>query len=191
MSLTPEFELGVWNAWIFMLYWILSNLLPVLLSGWLIDREVLKKGSGTEMLSETERKISYAVSLLPFVLFAYSIFLPLKVGTEWFFAGLIICLLGAIIMTAGMLNFFTTAVDKLVTGGIYRYSRHPIYFGMFLIFGGTVIACVSWVFLLITAVFIVLLSVSIGSEERSCLQRYGEAYREYMDRTPRWIGIPK
>ena len=191
MSLVPEFELGLWNAWIFMLYWILSNVLPLLLSGWLIDKDVLKIASGTEVLNETERKISYAVSVIPFALFAYSIFLPLKLGTIWFFAGFIIYLLGAIIMTIGMLDFFTTAVDKLVTKGVYRFSRNPIYFGMFLIFGGTGIACVSWIFLLITAMFIIILHIFIVSEERSCLQKYGDAYREYMNRTPRWIGIPK
>jgi len=191
MSLLPEFELGLWNAWVFMLYWIISNVLPLLLSGWLIDKEVLKKGSGAESLSETEKKISYAVSFLPFVLFAYSIFLPLKLGTIWFFAGFIIYLLGAIIMTAGMLSFFTTAADKLVTKGVYRFSRNPIYFGMFLIFGGTGIACVSWIFLLLTAVFIIVLHIFIVSEERSCLQKYGDPYLEYMNRTPRWIGIPK
>ena len=56
MSLIPEFKLGLWNAWLFMLYWIISNVLPLLLSGWLIDKEVLKKGSGAESLSETEKK---------------------------------------------------------------------------------------------------------------------------------------
>jgi protein-S-isoprenylcysteine O-methyltransferase Ste14 len=28
-------------------------------------------------------------------------------------------------------------------------------------------------------------------EEQSCLEKYGDAYREYMDRTPKYIGIPK
>jgi protein-S-isoprenylcysteine O-methyltransferase Ste14 len=28
-------------------------------------------------------------------------------------------------------------------------------------------------------------------EERTCLNKFGNAYREYMDRTPRWLGIPK
>jgi len=26
-----------------------------------------------------------------------------------------------------------------------------------------------------------------GSEERMCIEKYGDAYREYMERTPRWI----
>jgi len=28
-------------------------------------------------------------------------------------------------------------------------------------------------------------------EERYCLEKYGDAYRAYMNKTPRWIGIPK
>jgi protein-S-isoprenylcysteine O-methyltransferase Ste14 len=202
MSLIPAFELGLWNAWIFMLYLIFSMVLPSLLSGWLIDKEILEKlgsqsksekeGTATDMpLNETEKKISNITSFLLFALIAYSIFLPLKLGAVWFFAGFLTYLLGAIIMTIAWLDFFTTAVDKPVTKGAYSFSRNPMYFGMFLIFGGTGIACVSWVFLLLTAVLIILFHIGVVSEERSCLQKYGNAYREYMNRTPRWIGIPK
>ena len=190
MSLIPAFELGLWNAWIFMIYLIFINVLPFLLSGWLIDKEVVKKGSDAP-LNETEKRISSIISFLFIALIAYSIFLPLELGTVWFFAGFLIYLLGAIIETIAIQNFFTTPVDKPVTKGVYRFSRNPIYFSMFLIFGGTGIACASWVFLLITAVFIILVHTGIVSEERSCLQKYGNAYREYMNRTPRWIGIPK
>lgn len=202
MSLIPDFELGLWNAWIFMLYLIFSMVLPYLLSGWLIDGKILEKlgsesksekeGTATDMpLNETEKKISNITYFLLFALIAYSIFLPLKLGTVWFFAGFLIYLLGAIIETIAMLDFFTTAVDKPVTKGVYRFSRNPAYFGMFLIFGGIGIACVSWVFLLLTAVFIILFHIGVVSEERSCLQKYGNAYREYMNSIPRWIGIPK
>jgi protein-S-isoprenylcysteine O-methyltransferase Ste14 len=33
--------------------------------------------------------------------------------------------------------------------------------------------------------------VLIGLEEQGCLKHYGDVYREYMNRTPRWIGIPR
>jgi len=33
--------------------------------------------------------------------------------------------------------------------------------------------------------------VEIASEERWCLEKYGDAYREYMKNTPRGIGRPK
>jgi protein-S-isoprenylcysteine O-methyltransferase Ste14 len=28
-------------------------------------------------------------------------------------------------------------------------------------------------------------------EEREFVERFGNAYKEYMNKTPRWIGIPK
>ena len=52
-------------------------------------------------------------------------------------------------------------------------------------------AAVSWLFLLFTVVTIVLTRPEVKLEERYCLGKYGSAYREYMDRTPRWIGIPR
>jgi len=193
MSLIPDFKLGLWNAWIFMSYIIFCNLLPYTLSlGSIIDEKVLKKATAANiLLNETEKKISNIYSFLFFALIAYGIFLPLKLGTVWFYAGFLIYLLGVIIETIAMIDFFTTAVDKPVTKGVYCFSRNPMYFGMFLIFVGTSIACVSWVFLLLTAVFIILSHIVVVSEERFCLQKYGNAYREYMNKIPRWIGIPK
>jgi len=202
MSLIPEFELGLWNAWIFMLYVIFSMVLPYLLSGWLIDKKILEKlgsqsksekeGTATDMpLNETEKKISNITSFLLFALIAYSIFLPLKLGTVWFFAGFLIYLLGAIIGTIAMLDFFTTAVDKPVTKGVYRFSRNPMYFSMFVMFVGIGIACSSWVFVLLQMISFALSDRGVVAEERLCLETYGDAYREYMNRTPKWIGIPK
>jgi protein-S-isoprenylcysteine O-methyltransferase Ste14 len=192
MSIIPEFELGLWNAWIFMLYVVVSDGLPFALSGWRIDKEVLKKITATDMpLNQTEKRISNIATFLFFALIAYSIFLPLKLGTLWFLAGFLIYLLGAGIWTVALLNFLTTAVDMPVTKGVYGFLRNPMYFGAFLMFGGTGLACISWVFLLLAAVFIVLSHVVVVSEERACLKRYGVSYQEYMNRTPRWLGIPK
>jgi protein-S-isoprenylcysteine O-methyltransferase Ste14 len=191
MFLIPEFELGLWNAWLFMLYVVFSNFLPYVLSGKLIDKRVLKKLGADRPLSDNEKKLLNIYSVLFFAIIAYSIFLPLKLGTVWFYAGFIIYLLGVIIETAAMMNFFTTAVDKPVNKGIYRFSRNPMYFGIFLIFLGTSIACVSLIFLMLTTIFMIMSHIVVVYEERFCLQKYGNAYREYLNRIPRWIGIPK
>ena len=117
-----------------MLYVIVSDGLPYVLSAWRIDKEVLKKVTATDMpLTETEKKISKIITLLFLVLIAYSIFLPLRLGAVWLFAGFLIYLVGVIIWTTALLDFLTTAVDKPVTKGIYRFSRNPMYLGMFLI----------------------------------------------------------
>ena len=184
MSLVPDFELGLWNAWIFML--------PVIAITFFGPRVLGERGCEEDLgLTQKEKRISNLGNILPFTLIAYSIFLPIKLGTVWFFVGCLVYLLGAIIMTMAIFDFRTTAVDKPVTKGIYRFSRNPMYLGTFLFFGGTGIACLSWVFLILTGVFIVLLHIIVVSEECSCIQKYGNAYQEYMNHIPRWIGISK
>jgi len=56
---------------------------------------------------------------------------------------------------------------------------------------GVGIACAWWLFLLLTIVSIILTLFFVNIEERFLLEKYGDTYREYMNRTPRWIGIAK
>jgi len=56
---------------------------------------------------------------------------------------------------------------------------------------GVSIASASWVFLLFPIIIGVGAVYFIKMEEAFTLGHYGVAYREYMNRTPRWIGIPK
>jgi protein-S-isoprenylcysteine O-methyltransferase Ste14 len=90
-----------------------------------------------------------------------------------------------------MINFLTTLLNLPVTKGIYRYSRHPGYISMFLVLIGIGIATASWVILLVTIISIILANPSASSEERYCKEKYGDIYKEYLNRTPRWIGVPK
>jgi len=121
----------------------------------------------------------------------YSVFLPIKLGTLWFYAGLTVWLLSLVMGLTSFVSFGTTPLDRLVTKGTYRISRNPICLSGFLSNVGIGIACASWVFLLYAVVDIILMRISIGTEERFLLEKYGAAYREYLDSTPKWIGIPK
>ena len=67
-----------------------------------------------------------------------------------------------------------------------------MYFGFLLIYIGVGIAYASWIFLLIALVyFLALHYVLLTPEERLCLEKFGSTYQEYMDKTPKWIGLPK
>ncbi len=90
-----------------------------------------------------------------------------------------------------VLVFTATPKDRPVTKGIYRISRNPMYLGGFMIFIGVGIACVSWIFLISAVVLILLMAKFVVYEEAICIGKYGNAYVEYRNRTPRWIGIPK
>ena len=188
MSLIPAFEIGVWNAWIFMI-WPLIQTIAVRL----VSKEVYEKaGHSPDMKpSQTYKIISYISMPLWLLATAYSIFLPLKLGTICFVVGLILFLLGMAVNTVATVNFIKTPMNRPVTGGAYLYSRHPIYVALVMIYLSVSIAAASWVFLLLTALLLVQVILSAIEEERYCLAKYGDAYREYMNRTPRWLGLPK
>ena len=156
--------------------------------------EVYQRASGIASEMKTSRAykiISYVSMLTELVAIAYSIFLPFKLGTTWFYTGLTIFLLGLVVLTVASVNFAIAPMNEPITRGMYRYSRHPSYLALLLIYLSVVIASASWVFLLILIVQLVSIRIAAIEEEHYCLEKYGEAYRDYMNRTPRWIGIPK
>jgi protein-S-isoprenylcysteine O-methyltransferase Ste14 len=195
MSLMPAFDIGLWNAWMFELCALLP--LPILLI--IRKRRASKSEKATESkgeldyMNETERRLfgfSRVVMFLPII---YSIFLPLRLGTTWFYVGLPVALVGLIILLTVWGKFATAIVgDEPMTTGLYSYSRHPMYLAGFLMDIGISVACASWLFLLLAIASMLFAHVRFASfEERLCLEKYGAAYREYMDRTPRWLGLPK
>jgi len=191
MSLIPAFEIGIWNAWILILLMFLTYV-----PGQLINKEAMNKvneGWAAEQWSRTERLLANLthVVIIPLTII-YSVFLPLKLGTVWLYVGIPIYFIGLIMNLMVGINIATTPFDKEpITKGVYRYSRHPAYFGGFLIYLGIGIACASWVFLLLAVAWIVMWQIAVPAEERSLLKKYGDSYRQYMSKTPRWLGIPK
>ena len=183
MSLVPVFEIGMWNAWILTAFAFIHILLVTM---------VFRKDIGQKMdHGQEEQKRLFVASFFWLVLLLYSIFLPLKLGTAWLYVGVTIYLIGVVFLTRFFVDIATTPVSKPFTRGIYRYSRNPMYVGMLLQFTGIGMAAASWLFLLITLVMIIPMWLIITIEERSCLEKYGNSYHEYLKRTPRWLGIPK
>ena len=143
--------------------------------------------SKTALLVATSSKVIYFPAIV------YSIFLPLKLGTIWLYIGLPITLVGLLGSIVAMVNWAVTPAGEPVTRGFYRYSRHPIYItGISVLLGMSIISA-SWVFLLFTIIFGVGVArpYFIKVEEAQCLGHYGAAYREYINRTPRWVGVPR
>jgi protein-S-isoprenylcysteine O-methyltransferase Ste14 len=186
VSLIPAFELGLWNAWIL--------IIPVLIISFSDMKVTASRESGKAgdfKLTRKENKITYAVFFPMVFSWVYAVFLPLQLGTMWLYSGLIICLFGMIFTSVAILNFATSPKEKVITKGLYRFTRNPTYLGIILMQIGLGIACSSWLYLLLTVALIILLNANLSAEERYCLYRYEDDYQKYKNRTPRWIGLPK
>lgn len=76
----------------------------------------------------------------------------------------------------------------LVTDGVFGHTRNPLYVG------GSVALCglallvgLDWVFLLIIPSCVLLHFAVVRREERYLEQKFGDAYRRYRERVPRYF----
>jgi protein-S-isoprenylcysteine O-methyltransferase Ste14 len=115
----------------------------------------------------------------------------------WSFAGLVPFVLGVIlnlIADADLKRSGTTVKpfedsSSLVTTGAYRICRNPMYLGFALILIGLALLIGSATPFVIVPVFIALVEVTfIRVEERMLEERFGDVWRSYAARVPRWIG---
>lgn len=191
MTLVPAFEIGLWNAWILWVVMFVAMMVP----DFFMSREAkerTKRATQFAPVTGIKKAMVYSTHMVIMPAAAiYSIFLPLKIGTAWLYVGLPIFALAIAMTVMITVSFAATPADKPVTKGFYRISRNPIYLSAALMYLGMGIASASWVLMLCAVLWIVFLNLAIPAEERSLLEKYGNAYRNYTKKTPRWIGIPR
>jgi len=73
----------------------------------------------------------------------------------------------------------------LVESGMYAFVRHPEFLGHILIIFALIIISQHWIGLIVGAILIVLLFLAMIEEEKRNIEKFGDAYRDYMKRVPR------
>ena len=77
---------------------------------------------------------------------------------------------------------------KLVQAGLFKYSRNPIYLGgpmMYL--GCAIFAKTTWPICLLPFPILLVNECAIKKEEEYLLRKFGDEYRRYKAKVPRWI----
>jgi len=77
----------------------------------------------------------------------------------------------------------------LITHGPFAYSRNPMFLAGLMVWLGWALFYGSGVIVIVTVVLWTLSnSFKVPQEEHGLEARFGEAYRDYQTRVPRWIG---
>ena len=164
--------------------------------------------------------LEFAIMISPFAFFFYAAFNPFLLAlnqssmTRWLTAFflphmvvppnevlIVIRILGSVFFVVGMLIFFVCAAQvylgKLLkrgvaTRGLYTLIRHPQYLGLGLAGLGLAIMWPRFLTLTLFAIMLFLYFLLAKDEERRMINRFGEGYITYLDRTgmffPRFIG---
>ncbi len=81
--------------------------------------------------------------------------------------------------------------ETLITDGMFRHVRHPIYALSMLLMACSMIVVPTIPMFVIGAVHFVLLQLKAHNEERHLLATHGDAYRGYLARTGRFFPWPR
>ena len=106
--------------------------------------------------------------------------------------------IGLIIIISPVVNFIkskTTVnpvkfenVNKLVTTGIYKYSRNPMYLGMIMIIISTTVYYLNFLSIFSPLIFYIWINkFQISREEIFLEDKFGNDYLKYKSKTRRWI----
>ena len=78
--------------------------------------------------------------------------------------------------------------SSLVTGGVFRYTRNPMYLSLLLYLLGWAVYLSSWLALLFLPVFVLYINrFQIAPEERALSALFGQEFAAYQGRVRRWL----
>ena len=104
--------------------------------------------------------------------------------------------LGGFLIVFGALMFFAGAIPiywaKLrrrgaVTGGLYKFIRHPQYVGLVIVGLGTILVWPRFLVLVTYVTMLFLYDLLARWEEEQCLTKFGDTYRAYQARTGMYL----
>jgi protein-S-isoprenylcysteine O-methyltransferase Ste14 len=80
------------------------------------------------------------------------------------------------------------STPEIISTGIYRYTRNPMYVSMGLLQAGIGVALANgWVVLSVPVVWGVIYAIAIRHEEAYLETKFGSAYTEYKESVRRWL----
>jgi protein-S-isoprenylcysteine O-methyltransferase Ste14 len=118
---------------------------------------------------------------------------PVYAVLRWVAAGVAVACLAATIkcwarMGRGWRMAVTDEADHaLITDGMFRHIRHPIYAFSILLMLCTMVIVPTWPMLAFGVVHIGLMVLKARNEERHLLASHGEAYARYLESTGRFV----
>lgn len=174
----------LFGGWLFvliylMLNWVLLKIYPEHFSKRFFTKQTYR--------TKAQRYSSKAYSVLLNVTLAYALFVHASLKQPYFYIGMITYLISGALYTISLTDYASTPPDTPVTKGIYKVTRHPQQILTELMFIGCALALSSPAIFISGVAQLVLLNWSMQSQEQYCIERYGERYREYMKRTPRYF----
>jgi protein-S-isoprenylcysteine O-methyltransferase Ste14 len=192
----PAGTLNYWQAWVFMAVLTTATLVPALYllrsNPAALERRM---HNGPRAEARPIQKVIITVAFL--TVFAMTSFSAFDHRMGWSPVPTWVCVLGDVLVAAGLgiamlvirqNNYAAATVtvetgQTLISGGVYKFVRHPMYVGNVIMMSGIPLALGSYWGLLFVVPGTLVLVPRIVDEEKLLTQGLG-GYREYTQRVP-------
>jgi len=159
--------------------------------------------------------LEVVIMITPFTVYFYSVYAPIlnrleaSPWTAWLTAFFLphisytgdpllgmLTVLAPILLGAGLLIFFVCAYQVysakllkrgVVSGGLYARIRHPQYLGLGIAGAGLLLYWPRFIILILYLTMLFVYYFLARNEEGRMLRRYGESYRQYMEKVPMFL----
>lgn len=163
-ALVPAFRIGPWNAWIFILVLLMQNFVISLVKKQ--HHKGLPEQHGIKVTLNKGIVKYYLVSIWALTA-AYSIFVPLKLGTVWFYTGLTVFALSLVANLLATTSLSIISGKNTLITGIRRFFKYPFHEVFVLTYLAIGIASINWVFMIFALIWVVLVYTYAVNDE-SC-----------------------
>ena len=103
--------------------------------------------------------------------------------------GLLALILSGYLSRTGLRIVFGEVREQpaVIRKSVFGIVRHPIYLGEILLYLGLLFLSISLAALVVWVIAVLFLHFISRHEEKLLLEKYGDAYRQYMDEVPMWL----
>lgn len=154
----------------------------------LLSKEALKRAASFAPLMDHEKTAYGLYQISNVAIIVCLLFLRIAFAPSWlFYMGATAYAAGILLLAVSVVNFAAPAENGINLNGVYRLSRNPMYVAYFICFMGCALLTQSLILFVFVLVFQITAHTIIRSEERWCIQKFGDTYRRYMESVRRYI----
>jgi protein-S-isoprenylcysteine O-methyltransferase Ste14 len=185
MDFLPPLHLGVLNGWLLLVTYFLGLTVSVMAFPADKRKKLFLEPQYPRGHARWVALLLGRIAAVSFVVL--TLFTELRLGTHLFYVGVTLYAIGYVLVMASLNDYKHAPADGVVTGGLYRYPRNPQWLGLVGVFVGTVLAMGAGLHLILVLILVAVYHFQILLEEQVCASAYGEKYRDYMSRVPRYL----
>ena len=184
----------------------IAALTIILLAGMVLTRALMMKRAGIKAMhfgktDKTDFLIPPFVLFYFYLIFAAAFGFP-TVSRQEFFSSDVISWVGVFFCFAGLLLFLLSLIsfgnsfrvgidednpDKLITTGVFSFSRNPIYVAFGSVLSGQFLVFPNWILLTYLGAATWLIHRQVLREEEFLKKHYGNKFLEYCDQVRRYF----